>query len=87
MAYAVGILAHEAEHLLSPSASEADTECYDMQEIRKVAGLLGADAAYANRLATRYWLELYPSEPANYKTGECRDGGDLDSSPNSPVWP
>ncbi len=47
VAYAVGVLAHESEHLLSAVASEADTECYGMQEIRRVARRLGADAAYA----------------------------------------
>jgi hypothetical protein len=87
MAYAVGILAHESEHLLSPAANEAETECYGMQEIRSVARRLGADAAYANRLATRYWLELYPSAPADYKTGSCVDGGELDANRQSSRWP
>ena len=87
MAYAVGVLAHESEHLLSPPASEAETECYGMQEIRRVARRLGADAAYANRLATRYWFELYPSEPADYKSEECVDGRSLDANPQSSRWP
>ena len=87
VAYAVGVLAHESEHLLSPAASEAETECYGMQEVRRVARRLGADAAYANRLATRYWFELYPSEPAGYRSGECVDGRELDAHPESPVWP
>ena len=87
VAYAVGVLAHESEHLLSPAASEADTECYGMQEIRRVARRLGAEASYANRLATRYWFEVYPSEPADYRSGECVDGRSLDANPESPVWP
>ena len=74
VAYAVGVLAHESEHLLSPVATEAETECYGMQEIRRVAGRLGVDEAYANKLARRYWFELYPSEPADYRSGECVDG-------------
>ncbi len=86
-AYAVGVLAHESEHLLSPAASEAETECYGMQEIRRVARRLGADAAYANRLAMRYWFEVYPSEPADYKSGECVNGRSLDANPGSSRWP
>jgi hypothetical protein len=87
VAYAVGVLAHESEHLLSPAASEADTECYGMQDIRRVARRLGADAAYASRLATRYWFEIYPSEPADYRSGGCVNGGSLDGRPSDPVWP
>jgi hypothetical protein len=87
MAYAVGVLAHESEHLLSPAGSEAETECYGMQEIRRVARLLGADASYADRLARRYWFELYPSEPADYKSGECVNGRSLDANPQSSRWP
>jgi hypothetical protein len=87
VAYAVGVLAHESEHLLSPAASEADTECYGMQAIRRVARRLGADAASANRLATRYWFELYPSEPADYRSGACVNGESLDANPRSSRWP
>ena len=87
VAYAVGVLAHESEHLLSAAASEAETECYGMQEIRRVARRLGADAAYANRLARRYWFELYPSEPAEYKSGDCFNGRSLDANPGSSRWP
>lgn len=87
VAYAVGVLAHESEHLLSPVASEAETECYGMQDISRVARRLGADEAYANRLARRYWLELYPSEPADYRSGECVDGRSLDANPDSSRWP
>lgn len=87
VAYAVGILAHESEHLLSPAASEAETECYGMQEIRRVARRLGADANYANKLAMRYWFELYPAEPADYKSGECVNGRSLDANPDSSIWP
>ena len=87
IAYAVGILAHESEHLLSPVATEAETECYGMQEIRRVARRLGADSAFANKLAMRYWFELYPSEPAEYRSVNCVDGGSLDAHPESRVWP
>jgi hypothetical protein len=87
VAYAVGVLAHESEHLLSAAASEAETECYGMQAIRRVARRLGADAAYADRLAMRYWFEIYPSEPAGYKSGECVNGGSLDANPESSRWP
>jgi len=87
VAYAVGVLAHESEHLLTPAANEAETECYGMQEIRRVARRLGADASYANKLAMRYWFELYPSEPADYKSGECVNGRALDANPGTSRWP
>ena len=72
VAYAVGVLAHESEHLLSPVGTEAETECYGMQEIRRVAGRLGVDEGPMRtswRGGTRF--ELYPSEPADYRSGEC----------------
>lgn len=86
-AYAVGILAHETQHLISPVSSEAETECYGMQEIRRVARLLGASPRYGARLAEHYWRELYDEGPAEYRSSRCVNGGALDSAPESDVWP
>ena len=50
IAEAVETLGHEAEHLVSPG-TEAETECYGMQDIRRTVRLLGASRSYADRLA------------------------------------
>jgi hypothetical protein len=85
-AQAVETLAHETEHLVSPG-TEAETECYGMQDIRKAARLLGADRTQADKLARVFWLDVYPRKPKNYKTPRCRDGGPLDRNRSSSVWP
>lgn len=86
LAEAVGTLAHEAEHLVAPG-TEAETECYGMQDVRRTARLLGAGAGDANVLAGRYWLEVYPAKPEEYTTVLCQDGGPLDRNRSSPTWP
>ncbi len=83
----VGILAHEAQHLIDGLASEAETECRGMQSIRTVARLLGANQAYASGLAETYWTYLYPRNSPEYRTRACHNGGPLDSRPRSDVWP
>ena len=85
-AQAVETLAHEAEHLVSPG-TEAETECYGMQDIRRTARLLGADRAYADQLAEAFWRDVYPVKPSDYRTPLCRDGGPLDRNRSSSVWP
>ena len=86
VAGAVGTLTHEVEHLVSP-ASEAVTECRGMQAIREYARALGATKREAAMLAEVYWDELYPENPAEYRTRQCRDGGPLDLDPASAAWP
>lgn len=86
LAEAVGTLGHEAEHLVSPG-TEAATECYGMQDVRRAARLLGADRAYASGLAELYWHEVYPAKPDAYTTPLCLDGGPLDRNPSSSQWP
>jgi hypothetical protein len=86
LADATETLGHEAEHLVSPG-TEAETECYGMQDIRKAARLLGADRAYADGLAELFWHELYPENSPDYRTPLCQDGGPLDRNQSSSVWP
>jgi hypothetical protein len=86
VAAAVGVLAHEVEHLVSP-ASEAVTECRAMQAIREFARALGATRADAARLAEVFWTDVYPTNTREYRTEQCRDGGPLDLDPESSVWP
>jgi hypothetical protein len=84
---AVDTLAHEAEHVIGPAGTEAETECYAIQDVRRVARLLGASASYADELAARQWRETYPSENSGYMTSLCYDGGPLDANPDSSRWP
>lgn len=85
-AYAVGVLAHEIEHLVG-RGSEAATECYGMQDIRALTRLLGRPASLGVTLAEAYWLELYAGNPSEYTSSECRNGGRLDRRPDTNVWP
>lgn len=85
-AFAVGVLAHETEHVVSPG-SEAETECYGMQDMRSAARALGASIADADALAGIYWEQVYPRNDDAYRSDECRDGGAFDRQPQSPRWP
>jgi hypothetical protein len=86
LAQAVVVLVHEANHVAG-TVDEAETECYAVQLARKAAVKLGTSRVYADRLARRYWRELYPRRPPAYRTPECRNGGPLDLYPDSPLWP
>jgi hypothetical protein len=83
----VSTLAHESEHLVSAAAGEDETECYAMQDIRRVARQLGASPDYADGLAELYWEELYETLPDNYVSADCHDGADWDRNAASSVWP
>jgi hypothetical protein len=93
IAFAVTTLMHESGHLnesgdfYGAGANEPLAECWGMQHIRQAAVRLGASRAYANDLAARYWTEVYPTRPANYRTKKCRDGGAYDIRKESSVWP
>jgi hypothetical protein len=84
---AIGLLAHEAQHLADNWASEAETECSGMQSLRRMAGFLGASDAYAALLAEAYWADVYPLNLGEYRTSACRNTGPLDQKPGSDVWP
>jgi hypothetical protein len=86
-AASVGLLAHEGGHLREQDISEAYTECYAVQKLRELAPILGTSTSYADLLARVYWEYVYPTEPAEYRTGACRNGGPLDLNPRSDVWP
>jgi hypothetical protein len=86
-AASVGLLAHEGGHLRESDRSEADTECFAVQRVRELAPILGTSTSYADLLARVYWEYVYPTEPAEYRTGACRNGGPLDLNPRSDVWP
>jgi hypothetical protein len=87
LADAVALLAHEIEHLSYPAASETETECRAVQDIRPLATGLGASPRYARRLANVYWTRVYPYQPSKYRSRLCRNGGPFDLDPESDVWP
>jgi len=84
--WAIGVLAHESMHVRG-TGSEANAECFGIQEIPHVARLLGLNTVEGRRIARRYWAGWYPLRDPEYRSDECRDGGDLDQNPQSPVWP
>ena len=86
-AFAVLALAHEANHLLGPAASEAEVECSAIQQVRPLARALGIGAAYSDRAAETAWEEIYAQNEPRYRTRECRDGGRLDLNPRTSRWP
>jgi hypothetical protein len=86
VAYAVGILAHELEHVRGEMA-EAIAECRGMQRLAAVARGIGVTRRQARRLARTYWEVLHPESHSAYRSGDCRDGGKLDLRPRSSAWP
>jgi hypothetical protein len=87
VADAVELLAHESDHLLSPSADEAQVECHAVQNIPHLARALGASPSYAARLAVIYWEDLYDSRSSEYRTKECRRDGLYDLHPETSLFP
>jgi hypothetical protein len=93
LAFAVTTLMHEAGHLnesgdfYGAGSNEPLAECWGMQHIRIAARRLGASPDYADQLAERYWSEVYPMRPRDYRTDKCRDGGAYDIRKESSVWP
>jgi hypothetical protein len=84
--HALETLAHESWHLAG-HVNEATTECYALQTIAFVAERLGASHEQGEQLARAAFVGLYPRMPAEYRSDECRDGGELDLRPESAVWP
>jgi hypothetical protein len=93
IAFSVTTLMHEAGHLneagdfYGAGANEPLAECWGMQHIRVAARMLGGSRAYADELAARYWSDVYPTRPRDYRSDKCRDGGAYDIRPASSVWP
>lgn len=82
---AVHTLTHEAIHM-SGITSEAETECLAMQRNAEMARLLGASVEDAQRLASYYWVNVYPRMPSPYSSEECREGGGLDRDLPDAPW-
>jgi hypothetical protein len=86
LVWAIGLLAHESMHVRG-IGSESRAECLGIQEIPQVVRLLGLSAGEGRRVAHSYWTGWYPLRDPKYRSSECRDGGELDQRPESPVWP
>jgi hypothetical protein len=84
--HALETLAHESWHLAG-HADEATAECYALQRIALVAAALGALPEQGTELARAAFTVLYPQMPEEYRSAECRDGGALDLTPESAVFP
>jgi hypothetical protein len=85
-AWSVKVLAHEAQHLRGIEG-EAEADCYGLQAMPAVGAALGLDEKRARFLAEYAWHYIYPRAPGEYRSGECRDGGELDLRPDTLVWP
>ena len=86
MAQAVLILAHEAQHAAG-IRKEAKAECYGMQQMNRLARMLGASAAYADQITDFFWVRMYPLAAPDYRSDECRPGGRLDLRKRIAAWP
>jgi hypothetical protein len=78
-------LAHEAQHSAGV-ANEAKATCHALQTVSELAYALELRKPLIERLVERYWrhaMEL----PAEYRSKECREGGELDLTPNDGAWP
>jgi hypothetical protein len=82
---AVHVLSHEAMHLRG-EFNEAKTECAALQRDAWTARMLGASPAGALDLARRYWREVYPHMPGDYRDGGCTAGGKLDERLSEAPW-
>jgi hypothetical protein len=87
LAEALVVLAHEAEHLYDPKASEARVECLAMQHVRGLVTRRGRRASYANEIAKLAYEIAYPHLDSTYRSRHCRNGGRLDRHQSSDVWP
>jgi hypothetical protein len=87
LAEALVVLAHEAERLESPSASEAELECQAVQHVRPFIRAAGWGPSFAEEIALHAWDLGYTQLPPHYRTPQCRNRGPLDRHPNSDAWP
>lgn len=82
---AVHVVTHEAMHMRG-EPSEAASECQAVQRDAQTARLLGATPSQAAALSRRYWEEVYPLMPADYRSTDCRPGGAWDEGLTSSPW-
>jgi hypothetical protein len=81
------ILAHEAEHEYNFSLSEAEVECYAVQDVRDLVTEAGRTDKFAADIAAYAWDLSYLRNDPVYSTSRCKNGGPLDIYPKSKLWP
>jgi hypothetical protein len=86
LAEALEVLTHEAEHLKSPSASEADIACFAVQHVRPLVDVAWGPG-FAREIALHAWEISYLRLPPHFRSAACRDGRRLDRNPSSSAWP
>jgi hypothetical protein len=80
---AVHVLTHEAMHMAGIK-NEAHAECAAVQRDARTALALGATLDEATALARRYWTQVYPRMPDDYRGGCGPDGGYDEHLPLAP---
>ena len=80
------VLFHELEHLKGV-ISESSAECVALQLAAEGAPMLGVEPVTGRRLARLYLRMVLPEESPEYRSAECRSGGNLDIRPGNSRWP
>lgn len=86
IAEALMVLTHQAEHLKTPAAAEAEVECDAVQHVRPLVRAAW-NAEYATEMALQAWQLSYQRLPPAFRSPACRNGGPLDRNPRSSAWP
>jgi hypothetical protein len=87
LAEALVVLTHQAEHLRSPRAPEAEVECYAVQHVRPLIRAAGWGPGFQTEIALHAWDLAYTQLPPHFRTPACRNNGPLDRHPASNAWP
>ena len=82
---AVHVLTHESMHMAG-IRGEAQAECAAMQRDAQTAMLLGASELAGTKLAARYWEDVYPRMPDDYRSWECAPGARMDERRPDAPW-
>ena len=82
---AVHVLAHESFHLAGVR-NEAAADCYGLQRVAWVAHRLGADPKEARAVAVLDLEDRARGARPDYRSAECRDGGELDLNLDGSPW-
>jgi hypothetical protein len=87
LARALAVLAHEAEHERDFARTEAEVECFAVQDVRGLVVDSGRNAEFAADIAARAWDVGYLRGDPVYSTPLCRNGTYLDLFPSRDAWP
>jgi hypothetical protein len=87
LAWALHVLAHEAEHQRDFGASHREVECFAVQRVRDFVRSEGRSEAFAADIASYAWNVSYARNDPEYGTSLCRNDGPMDLRPKSDLWP